>query len=200
MGELVILERAREAKSDRAALRAPVSFFFDPGHPLCYVAAERIERLCGEIEWIPVALPLPPETDTVAAPVARLYGLPLVWPEEPTAGRLPVLRAAAYAHECGAGARFAVACSRLAFAGGYALDEGVVMEAAGAAGLDPRDVRDAAADASWDEVILEASETVREQGIDQLPAIRLADGRWYAGVDALAWSPVYGGRAHSLAG
>ena len=182
-------------------LRAPLCFFFDPGDPLCYVAIERVERLGSEIEWVPAAMPLPAGTLPLAERAARLYGLPLVWPERPAAGRPAVLRAAHYAQEVGAGARFALACARLAFAGGYELeDPGVLMEAAGAAGLDPHELRAAAADASRDAALADASQTLREHSIEELPALRLADGRWYSGVSALEWSPAYAGRAHGLAG
>ena len=62
--------------------------------------------------------------------------LPLVWPDRLPRRARGRSRAAAYAAEIGAGARFALAASRLAFCGGFDLDDPETLaEAAAAAGI-----------------------------------------------------------------
>src|SRR3981081_1375743 len=52
MGQLIILaerlaDRSRPARSEQPA------FFFDVACPFSYLAAERVERILGDVEWIP---------------------------------------------------------------------------------------------------------------------------------------------------
>ena len=71
---------------------------------------------------------------------AASWRLPLVWPDRLEGGVPSALRAAGFASEYGAGARFALAAARLAFCGGFDLeDPEILAEAAAAAGipLDP---------------------------------------------------------------
>jgi 2-hydroxychromene-2-carboxylate isomerase len=94
MGELVTL-------SDHARLAgagARLAFYFDLACPFSYLAAERVERLLGEVQWIPVS-PLATvrpggalepgaaagsEAARAAAERQALdLRLPLVWPEPP---------------------------------------------------------------------------------------------------------------------
>ena len=54
MGEVIELkdqlaDRSRPRGGSRAA------FFYDLACPFSYLAAERVERLLGEVEWVPVA-------------------------------------------------------------------------------------------------------------------------------------------------
>ena len=67
---------------------------------------------------------------------AAHLGLPLVWPEREATGRAAT-RIAVLATAHGRGAAFALAAGRLAFCGGFDLDDpDVLAEAAAAAGLE----------------------------------------------------------------
>ncbi len=52
MGEFDDLSQVIEDRSQPA--RGPAAFFFALDCPLCYLAAERVERALGEIDWVPV--------------------------------------------------------------------------------------------------------------------------------------------------
>jgi 2-hydroxychromene-2-carboxylate isomerase len=105
---------------------------------------------------------------------ATALRLPLVWPERFPAPVPRALRAATYAVELGGGDRFAVAASRLAFCGGFDLDEpDVLAEAAAAAGL-PIQACIAAADDIARDVILRANAWgLLARGVTRLPAFRV---------------------------
>src|SRR5258708_18324384 len=149
MGELIVLSE-RMADRSRPATDGRAAFFFELGCPLSYLAAEQVERSLGDVEWIPTArLDGEPgrgvrevvDVLDVAERYATELRLPLVVPERFGADLIGAWRAAAFASEQGAGALFAVAASRLAFCGGYDLDETrVLAEAAAAAGLVPSEV------------------------------------------------------------
>ncbi len=63
-------------------------------------------------------------------------GCPLIWPEPFADGGVRARRAASFACELGAGAAFALAAGRLAYCGGFDLDDPETLaEAAAAAGL-----------------------------------------------------------------
>ena len=121
MGDVIMLwERLAERPSIAGARSA---FFFYLACPFSYLTAERVERALGDVDWVPCSLPtdrrqLTPDVIARAERQAFALQLPLVWPDGfPRA--VPVAqRAAAYAAEVGAGARFALAASRLAFCGG----------------------------------------------------------------------------------
>jgi len=169
-------------------------FYFDLGCPFSYLAAERIERMLGHVEWVP-SVPLAPEREergglaafrAHAETCAVALRLPLVWPDrlaEPPCG---ALRAAAYAAEQGAGARFALAASRLAFCGGFDLeDPEILAEAAAAAGVPLQGCLAAAHDQGRDEALRATARRLRANGIRRLPAIRIGR-RWFEGEHALA--------------
>src|SRR5579884_852506 len=130
---------------DEQRPQARPAFFLDLACPFSYIAAERVERMLGDIEWVPT--PSEPimggegdrNQDTVlarATALARAARLPLVWPERFPAPVPRALRAAAYAAEVGAAARFALAASRLAFCGGFDLEKPAVLaDVAAAAGV-----------------------------------------------------------------
>src|SRR5436190_24399587 len=124
MGDLIAL-------GDRLAERATLgltgqrpAFYFDLACPFSYLAAERVERLLGEAEWVPAPGGLPPSQDAFAAASERAAALrlPLVWPERFPCFVRGAMRACVYAGDAGAGARFALAAFRLAFCGGYDLE------------------------------------------------------------------------------
>jgi 2-hydroxychromene-2-carboxylate isomerase len=86
------------------------------------------------------------------------------------------LRAAAHAVERGAGGRFALAASRLAFCGGYDLEDPEILEAAAAAaGIAPEPCLAAAADDRRDEVLDATAGGLRVRGVRGLPVIQLGD-------------------------
>jgi 2-hydroxychromene-2-carboxylate isomerase len=191
MGELIQLTARRAARNARRPDALP-TFFFDVSDPLSYLMAEQVERTLGEVHWIAVdgtAL-----RDRAAGQSgmrehaearAKALRLPLVWPDTFPASTPCALRAAAFACEIGAGPQFALAASRLAFCGGFDLeDPEALTEAAAAAGI-PLDGCLQAAGERWrDEELAEMADVLREHDIFELPAVTIG-GRWFAGDAAL---------------
>lgn len=100
--------------------------------------------------------------------------LPLVWPERFPAPRPRSLRAASYAAGLGAGDRFVLAASRLAFCGGFDLeDSDVLAEAAAAAGIPIDGCLAAADDPASYEAICTTARGLLERGVTRLPAFRV---------------------------
>ena len=102
--------------------------------------------------------------------------LPLIWPERFPEEVPAAMRAAHYAAEQGRGAAFVLAAGRLAFCGGFDLDDPELLaEAAAAAGIDMQ---------GWLHALGEVAATARStppgarcwpQGADRLPALRVGD-------------------------
>jgi len=201
MGQVIYLDERRSERS-RPAVTAPPMFFFDVSCPLSYLTAERIERTLGEVEWVPVdgaSLRLPAgearsqnhadHADHAdvhglrarADACARSLRLPLVWPDRfPRAARC-AQRASAFACEIGAGAAFALAATRLAFCGGFDLeDPETLAEAAAAAGVPLEECLSAAGEAWRDEELEANADLLRARGIRELPTIRIGD-QWFEG-------------------
>ena len=188
MGELIVLaERLADRSRARGPEKAATAFFFDLACPFSYLAAERVERLLGEVQWIPAAdrpvghqAKLSSFRSRAESRAAELR-LPLVWPE-----RFPVpvpgaLRAAARAEQLGAGSRFALAAARLAFCGGFDLeDPEVLAEAAAAAGLTLDQCLAAVGDRALDRSLMATARGLRAQGAGRLPAVRVG-GRLFDG-------------------
>ena len=196
MGELIVLKDWHSERA-RALAGTPPAFFFDPSCPFSYLAAERVERMLGEVHWVPAAAaslhgsgpPLHlPEHDALdrdpleqtrivmarAEHRALALRLPLVWPDRFPAGSPAALRAAAYAAEAGAGARFALAAARLAFCGGFDLeDRDVLADAAKAAELDVDEALAAAANPALDGPLHSTARGLSAHGVRSLPAIRV---------------------------
>ncbi len=170
------------------------AFFFDLACPFSYLAAERVERLLGHVEWVPVPSWAGSDPESVrsrAQVLARAARLPLVLPEEFPAPVPGAMRAAAYAAEIGAGARFALAALRLAFCGGFDLEKSSVLsDVAGAAGISPRECVAAASEEWRDEDLTEKASALSSRGVSELPVIGV-DGHWFHGVgglsEAAAW-------------
>jgi 2-hydroxychromene-2-carboxylate isomerase len=188
MGDLIVLA---ERLADRSRLldSARPSFFFDVQCPFSYLAAERVERILGDVEWIPAALAslpagLGPADGSVRADAERRAAelrLPLVWPDRIHSDSPSALRAAAYAVEIGAGARFALAASRLAFCGGFDLeDPEILAEAAAAAGIPLEACLAAAGDPGRDEALHATARGLLATGVRSLPAVRVGR-RWFHG-------------------
>jgi 2-hydroxychromene-2-carboxylate isomerase len=199
MGQLIYLNERRTERSRSHVVTHPL-FFFDVSCPLSYLTAERIERKLGEVEWVPVdgaslratgSREVPtqaPHTDdemhglrTRADSCARALRLPLVWPDRfPGAARC-AQRASTFACEIGAGAAFALAASRLAFCGGFDLeDPETLAEAAAAAGVPLEECLSAAGETWRDEELEANADLLRSRGISELPAIRIGD-QWFEG-------------------
>jgi len=188
MGELIQL---REHRADRGLRPAPppsTAFFFDVSCPLSYLAAEHVERQLGEVEWVAVdgtAIRDRAHTHATlrarAEIRARALRLPLVWPDTFPARTPCALRAAAYACEIGAGPAFALAAGRLAFCGGFDLeDPEALTEAAAAAGVPLEACLEAARETWRDEELAATAAILRERGVVELP-VTVAEGRWFAG-------------------
>lgn len=195
MGDLIVLKDWHRERTRALAGTLP-AFFFDPMCPFSYLAAERVERMLGEVHWVPTAAaslhaPGPPlqvplhdalerdpleQTRIVMARAehqALVLRLPLVWPDRFPAGSPAALRAAAYAAEADAGARFALAAARLAFCGGFDLeDRSVLADAAKAAELDVDEALAAASNPALDGPIHSTALGLRAHGVRSLPVIR----------------------------
>lgn len=193
MGELIVLAE-RLADRSRAVRSGSPAFFFDLACPFSYLAAERVERALGEVDWIPAAaVSLHGEQAGVLSPPVRRNAelraaelrLPLVWPERLRASVPTALRAAAFAAELGAGAAFALAASRLAFCGGFDLeDPETLAEAAAAAGIPLADCIFAAGDPTRDGTLHATARGLATRGIGMLPVVS-ARHRWFEGERAI---------------
>jgi 2-hydroxychromene-2-carboxylate isomerase len=189
MGDVIMLW---ERLADRPSIGGSRSaFFFDLACPFSYLTAERVERTLGDVDWVPCSLPadrrrLTPDLMARAERQAFALQLPLVWPDGFPRAVPGAQRAAAYAAETGAGARFALAASRLAFCGGYDLDaEEILADAAGAAGIPVDECLAAAGDCARDARLLATTERLRSSGVPRLPAIRIGR-RWLWGEQMLS--------------
>src|SRR4051794_35726685 len=149
MGEVIRLEdrraRRRPDVEGRKAVRA--EFFFDLASPFTYLAAERVDRAFDAVTWTPAcaralrcrSLPADGEVEAIVALAeerAAALRLPLAWPERWPAATPAAMRVAHHAAQDGKGGAFVLAATRLAFAGGFDLDDvEILTEAAAAAGL-----------------------------------------------------------------
>ncbi|MGA9859940.1 MAG: DsbA family protein [Solirubrobacteraceae bacterium] len=187
MGNVIYLAEHRAAHQPPVRAATP-EFFFDVSCPLSYLTAERVERTLGDVEWVPVdGAALCDRGHAMRARAdasARALRLPLVWPDDDddalVASRC-AQRASSFACEIGAGAAFALAASRLAFCGGFDLDDPETLaEAAAAAGVPLEECLAAAGEAERDEALHAAAQVLRANDIEELPAIRIGD-RWFQG-------------------
>jgi 2-hydroxychromene-2-carboxylate isomerase len=192
MGDVVVLAERRRMRDENgnggataAVADGPArsaTFLFDLASPLTYLAAERVERLLGTVRWQPVAAEalhrgnpwVDPAARAAAERRAAALHLPLVWPDRfPDPGRA-ALRAAAYAADHGRGAAFTLAACRLAYCGGFDLeDPEVLAEAAAAAGLGLEECLAAAGDIARDGPLEAAGRRLLAAGADGLPAVRV---------------------------
>jgi 2-hydroxychromene-2-carboxylate isomerase len=194
MGEVISMSAWRAEHRSVSGHRLP-GFYFDLACPLSYLTAERVERTIGPVRWTPV--PGSALVGSVQATIerewmrehaearARALRLPLVWPENFPAPAARALRAAAFAVHYGVGSGFALAASRLAFCGGFDLDDPETLaEAAGACGLPLEECLQAAGDPAWDAPLQRTGRVLQEAGVRELPAFRV-HGQWLQGDSAL---------------
>jgi 2-hydroxychromene-2-carboxylate isomerase len=191
MGHVIELDRRRAGRARGTApggRRPRVTCVFDVSSPWTYLAAERIDRQFAGVRWRPAleaAIPGGTRGDHAARVAAERraheLGLPLVWPERwPAAGR-GAMRVAALAAGGGRAATFVLAAGRLAFAGGFDLeDPRVLAEAAAAAGLAVGAALAAACDPGHDAELDAAARWAVERGARALPAL-VVDDRLFCG-------------------
>ena len=195
MGELLHFPVQRARALGPAAVLAP-SFLFDITCPFSYLAAERVERTLGDVTWVAVDGAALSGGRPRGRALARLRAdaerrasalrLPLIWPEHFPAPAPGALRAAAYACELGAGPAFALALSRLAFCGGFELDDPeTIAEAAAAAAVPLGACLEAAGEIWRDEDLRDGAAAAHAAGMRALPAFMVA-GRWMEGEAGLA--------------
>jgi 2-hydroxychromene-2-carboxylate isomerase len=176
--------------------------FYDLGSPYAYLAVERAERVLGVAPVLrPVLLgaifaarghgswsQTPARAEGIAEVERRAaaYGLPPVrWPPGWPPNTLHAMRAAVWAERQGAGAPFALAAFRRAFAAGADLaDVAVLASAADDAGLPGRDLADAIADAAVKDELRARTEAALALGVRGVPTLR-AGGRLLYGDDRL---------------
>jgi 2-hydroxychromene-2-carboxylate isomerase len=178
LGELISLaaRRAARAGTGTPPVRPRVSFYFDLLSPWTYLAAERVERQFVGVRWRPVVPDVlaPEESDEDARLAVELRAeqlrMPLVWPDTwPSTGR-SAMRVASLAAQHGRAAPFVLAASRLAFCGGYDLDDPEALaEAAAAAGLGLDESLKAAGDLRRDGALERAGRRLLAHGADELP-------------------------------
>jgi 2-hydroxychromene-2-carboxylate isomerase len=190
MGDVIMLSERREALrrrgSGRQRERSRAQFFFDLSCPFTYLAAERVERAFDEVVWTPASAAALRRsclaTDAVGAAAVRRAAeeraaalrLPLVWPERFPTEVSAAMRVAALAAEAGRGAAYVLAATRLAFCGGFDLDDPEILaEAAAAAGVVLDDCLIAARDEGRDGAIERAGRALLAAGADRLPALRI---------------------------
>jgi 2-hydroxychromene-2-carboxylate isomerase len=190
MGDVIMLSERREALRRRGAgrqrERSRAQFFFDLSCPFTYLAVERVERAFDEVTWTPASASALRrsclEGDAAGAEAVRhaaeqratALRMPLVWPERFPAEVPSAMRVAALAGDAGRGAAFVLAATRLAFCGGFDLDDPEILaEAAAAAGVVLDDCLRAARDGGHDGAIEAAGRSLLAAGADRLPALRV---------------------------
>jgi 2-hydroxychromene-2-carboxylate isomerase len=211
MGDLISLAQRRAAHPGPAAgpaaagpRAARVTFFFDLCSPWTYLAAERADRVFPGVRWRPAtgralagpapdgrAGPAPQAADAgaVRAAVERRaieLGMPLVWPDRwPDMGG-GAMRVAALAADLGVAPAFVLAATRLAFCGGYDLeDPEIIAEAAAAAGLGLDEALAAGGERRRDVGMRRTALGLARRGARELPVV-VVDRLLFAGERRLA--------------
>jgi 2-hydroxychromene-2-carboxylate isomerase len=172
--------RAAALHPDGARARQRVTFYFDLASPWTYLAAERVDRFGGDVRWRPVLSDGLPNLGPAdggrgrAEERAAELRLPLVWPERWPGAVPAAMRVAAMAAERAQAAPFVLAAGRLAFCGGYDLeDPEILAEAAAAAGLPLEECLTAAGRVGRDGALERTGLRLLAHGADALPALRV---------------------------
>jgi 2-hydroxychromene-2-carboxylate isomerase len=189
MGDVIRLadrRAVRRLQARRSNAPSRVQFFFDLCCPFSYLAAERVERVFDDVVWTPASTTAlrggSPATDelSLASIQARAQRraaelrLPLVWPDRYPDEVPAAMRAATYAAQRGRGAAFVLAAGRLAFCGGFDLDDPEILaEAAAAADIGMERVLTAVGDLGRDGAMESAGRRLLAAGADRLPALRV---------------------------
>ena len=126
------------------AERGRARFLYDIGSPWCWLAAERVNHVLGEVpEWVPVlagnAAEAAVDRAAVEARAAEL-GLPAMrWPDPFPFDSRTAMLGATFAKQSGRAVAYSLAAMRQAFAGGHDLSvTDNVLIAAAACELHPR--------------------------------------------------------------
>lgn len=189
-------ELATSVALSGAPVRPPeVQFAFDLRCAWTYLAAERVDRLFRTVRWVPVMLPgtgtVPPDglvSERRARVEARATTLrmPLVWPERDPVAGLGAMRIACYAAEAGRAAEFVLAAGRLAYCGGFDLDDPEILAEAAAAACLPLELcLRAFGDRARDEQMRTAGRALAQAGVTCAPALRVSE-RWFCGEERIA--------------
>ena len=167
-------------------------FFYDLGHPDCYLAAERINTALGVVpEWEPVVAAelgisyAETERAELARQIESLGLQPLRWPAGWPPDTHTAMLAATYAKRAGRAVAFSLAAFRQAFAAGRDLgDLDTVLIAAAACEMHPAAVLKGIELRSVHAALAEAVARAAAAGVGELPAI-LAGGELFTGAGAL---------------
>jgi 2-hydroxychromene-2-carboxylate isomerase len=188
MGELIDLAQRRDAAQRRTRRREPLraELFFDLACPFTYLATERVERAFAHVTWTAASSEtlqrrcLADDAETAervrvaAERRAATLRLPLVWPDGFPKEVPAAMRAAAFAAEQERGGAFVLAAGRLAFCGGFDLeDPEILAEAAAAAGIRLDHCLRAAGDSRRDGAAEETGRRLLAASADRLPVLRV---------------------------
>ena len=188
MGDVITLEALRRRRHEQRApvrTRTRATLYFDLASPATYLAAERVNKLFVDLDWRPVLrdalyggdpladVAVRERDEQTATKRAALLRLPLIWPERAPTARA-AMRVASLACERGRGGAFVLAASRLAFCGGFELeDPEVLAEAIAAAGLPLDAAFEAAGDKRRDQAMVDDALRLLAAGADVVPVIRV---------------------------
>lgn len=209
------VELPRQWQPPSPEARRPVTFYFDLASPFTYLAAERVDGMLGDARWSPASGEVLSRHDPWREAIARdaaerraaQLRMPLVWPERPAEDARGAMRAAVHAADQGRGAAFVVAASRLAFCGGFDLDDpDVLAEAAAAASIGMEECLEAARDRRIDAALETNAHCLLAAGVHRLPAVQVGQ-TIFAGEQRLAEAAAFariappdrGARARSTA-
>lgn len=184
VGTVVDIKSARSRRHPAQALRAEA--VVDLACPFSYLVAERMQRAFPQLTWALAANAVVDRRDPTADPArvdrvraaaisrADALRMPLQWPDR-FPGEVPAaMRAASLAIEHGRGGEFILAAGRLAFCGGFDLeDPEILAEAAAAAQLDLDSCLIAARDEGRDAPIDARGRRLLAAGADRLPVLRV---------------------------
>ncbi len=194
MGEVIALDvRHRRAHPMSAPMAAPrakpkASCYVDVACPATYLAAERIDRLLVDVCWLPVCAQreLVMESCEHLERRAAALGLPLIWPGSFRCGGHAARRVASYAAERGRVVGFVLAIGRLAYGGGFDLDDPEILaEAAAIAELDVDECLEVADDSARDATLQRAARALGAEPGGPLPAVEI-DGTVFWGEHRVA--------------
>jgi 2-hydroxychromene-2-carboxylate isomerase len=188
MGNLIDLAQRRAAMGGRPPRRGPAraQLYFDLSCPFTYLATERVQRSFDQVTWTPASSAslhrgfLADDSEVrervraAAERRAAALRLPLIWPERFPHDVRAAMRASDFAAEQGRAGAFVLAAGRLAFCGGFDLDDPEVLaEAAAAAGVPLAACLRAARDPRRDGPMEVAGRRLLAAGADRLPALRV---------------------------
>ncbi len=184
VGTVVTLESERRRRHPGEGLRAHC--VVDLGCPFSYLVAEHVQRTFTRLTWGLACNAVVDRRDPSADPArvgriraaaddrAAAAGLPLQWPERFPDETTVAMRVASLAIELGRGGDFILAAGRLAFCGGFDLeDPEILAEAAAAAQIDLEAGLRAAREESRDARIEATSRRLLAAGADRLPVLRV---------------------------